>query len=103
MECHPLLVSGYKSTTKPTTKTTTMLLSLIINLFPLVLMFRERFHPKAKQKHVPKIEPAPNPWLVSYVSSQQAQRSRYEIDLYLLKQGYPAAEIEAAWETLAPR
>lgn len=39
-----------------------------------------------------------NPWLLSYIVQYQHSRSRYEIDRTLLLSGYPAAEIEAAWE-----
>jgi hypothetical protein len=49
---------------------------------------------------MPQSQSPLNPWLVSYIKQHHNQKSRYEIDSYLIQAGYNPAEIEVVWKTI---
>ncbi len=44
-----------------------------------------------------------NSWLLNYITQHRDTKSRYDIDHYLIHEGYNPQEIEAVWQHLAPK
>jgi hypothetical protein len=50
---------------------------------------------------MPQFQKPLNPWLTSYISQNAKNKSRFEIDKYLIQAGYDPTEIELAWQWVA--